>query len=168
MMKLSKKVKALRQSRGLNQTEFAKLVGNVDQSTVSKWERDKQQPRGEALVRLAGLAEKSPAEFMGLEQSGPISDPAPSPTGETEDKGFGEVKQAEFSQESGKPGGAATHRTSPSKAVRRSPLFGSMKGTTIIMPGVDLTKPADPEWGRVYDDDYDHGVVLEPLDRKQN
>lgn len=46
--------------------------------------------------------------------------------------------------------------------IKRHPLFGSMKGTTIIMPGVDLTQPADPDWGKVYDDDYDHGVVTEP------
>jgi hypothetical protein len=36
----------------------------------------------------------------------------------------------------------------------RSPLFGAMKGTSIITPGVDLTEPADPDWGKVYDDDY--------------
>ncbi|KRA42210.1 hypothetical protein [Devosia sp. Root635] len=39
-------------------------------------------------------------------------------------------------------------------AVPRSPLFGLMKGTSIIAPGVDLTEPADPDWGKVYDDDY--------------
>ncbi len=27
------------------------------------------------------------------------------------------------------------------------PLVGWMKGTVTIAPGVDLTKPADPEWG---------------------
>ena len=32
-----------------------------------------------------------------------------------------------------------------------SPLFGSMKGTTIVLPGVDLTKPADPDWEKVYE-----------------
>lgn len=37
-------------------------------------------------------------------------------------------------------------------AVPRSPLFGCMKGTSIVMPGVDLTEPADPDWGRVYDE----------------
>lgn len=26
-------------------------------------------------------------------------------------------------------------------------LFGSMKGTTIVTPGVDLTQPTAPEWG---------------------
>jgi hypothetical protein len=27
------------------------------------------------------------------------------------------------------------------------PLVGSMKGTVQVAPGVDLTDPADPEWG---------------------
>jgi transcriptional regulator with XRE-family HTH domain len=30
---------------------------------------------------------------------------------------------------------------------------GCMKGTVTIMPGTDLTAPADPEWAKVYDDD---------------
>lgn len=36
-------------------------------------------------------------------------------------------------------------------ATGRHPLFGCLKGTLTILPGVDLTEPADPEWGRVYD-----------------
>lgn len=32
------------------------------------------------------------------------------------------------------------------------PGFGCMKGTLTILPGVDLTEPADPDWGRVYED----------------
>ena len=35
-----------------------------------------------------------------------------------------------------------------------SPLFGSMKGTSFVAEGVDLTAPADADWGKVYDDDY--------------
>jgi len=31
------------------------------------------------------------------------------------------------------------------------PAFGSMKGLIQIAPGVDLTEPADPEWGKAYD-----------------
>ena len=34
-----------------------------------------------------------------------------------------------------------------SKRTRRHSLFGWMKGTVTIAPGVDLTEPADPEWG---------------------
>ena len=36
----------------------------------------------------------------------------------------------------------------------RSPLFGMLKGTTIVAPGVDLTEPADPDWAKVFEDDY--------------
>jgi hypothetical protein len=35
-------------------------------------------------------------------------------------------------------------RCSPS---RRHPLFGALKGLLRVMPGTDLTKPADPTWG---------------------
>lgn len=31
-------------------------------------------------------------------------------------------------------------------------IFGCMKGTLTIMPGIDLTEPADPDWGKVYED----------------
>ena len=31
----------------------------------------------------------------------------------------------------------------------RHPLIGWMKGTLTIAPGVDLTEPAEPEWGEV-------------------
>ncbi len=34
----------------------------------------------------------------------------------------------------------------------RDPLFGCMRGTLKILPGVDYAKPAEPEWGKVYDD----------------
>ncbi len=30
---------------------------------------------------------------------------------------------------------------------RRHPLFGALKGLLRVMPGTDLTKPADPTWG---------------------
>jgi hypothetical protein len=45
-------------------------------------------------------------------------------------------------------------KLSPSSARQRGrhPLFGALKGTITIAPGVDLTEPADPEWGKVYDD----------------
>jgi hypothetical protein len=34
----------------------------------------------------------------------------------------------------------------------RHPIFGALKGMTFVALGVDLTEPADPEWGKVYDD----------------
>lgn len=35
----------------------------------------------------------------------------------------------------------------PGSKPRRHPIFGCMKGTITIAPGVDLTEPADPSWG---------------------
>src|ERR1700677_417308 len=32
-------------------------------------------------------------------------------------------------------------------AMRRHPLFGALKGLLRVMPGTDLTEPADPAWG---------------------
>jgi hypothetical protein len=41
------------------------------------------------------------------------------------------------------------------ESLPRSPLFGSMKGTTFVAPGVDLTAPTmellDPDWLRKYE-----------------
>jgi transcriptional regulator with XRE-family HTH domain len=33
------------------------------------------------------------------------------------------------------------------------PMFGCMKGTMTVPDDLDLTSPADPDWGKVYDDD---------------
>jgi prevent-host-death family protein len=34
------------------------------------------------------------------------------------------------------------------KAPPRHPLPGALKGLVQVMPGTDLTKPADPDWGK--------------------
>lgn len=31
------------------------------------------------------------------------------------------------------------------------PIFGAMKGSVTVEDGYDLTQPADPEWGKVYE-----------------
>jgi hypothetical protein len=33
----------------------------------------------------------------------------------------------------------------------RHPLFGALKGLVRIAPGIDLTEPADPDWGKVHE-----------------
>jgi len=49
---------------------------------------------------------------------------------------------------------ATKERNGPPRAKpgERHPLFGALKEVTIILPGVDLTEPADPDWGKVYED----------------
>jgi hypothetical protein len=37
------------------------------------------------------------------------------------------------------------------KKGSRHPLFGALKGMVRIPPGVDLTEPADRDWGKVYE-----------------
>src|SRR5258705_8391138 len=39
----------------------------------------------------------------------------------------------------------------PAKKGERHPLFGALKGLVRIPSGVDLTEPADPDWGKVYE-----------------
>jgi len=36
------------------------------------------------------------------------------------------------------------------KRSAHHPLFGALKGLAFVPVGVDLTKPADPDWGAVY------------------
>lgn len=37
--------------------------------------------------------------------------------------------------------------------IELHPAFGCMKGTMTIPDDLDLTAPADPDWGKVYEDD---------------
>jgi hypothetical protein len=46
-----------------------------------------------------------------------------------------------------------TRRSKQIPPGERHPLFGALKGMTFIPPGVDLTEPADPDWGKVYEND---------------
>jgi hypothetical protein len=39
----------------------------------------------------------------------------------------------------------------PTKKIGPHPIFGALKGSVYIPDGVDLTEPADPDWGKVYD-----------------
>jgi len=40
---------------------------------------------------------------------------------------------------------------SDAKRPERHPLFGALKDLTFVPPGVDLTEPADPDWGQVHE-----------------
>lgn len=58
-----------------------------------------------------------------------------------------------------------------SKKPRRHPLFGCMKGTIAIAPGVDLTEPASPEWPEIIEEKYSSleaflGDTKDEADRK--
>jgi hypothetical protein len=44
----------------------------------------------------------------------------------------------------------------------RHPLFGALRDVTFIPPGVDLTEPADPDWGKVYQERSPGGAKHNP------
>jgi len=46
-----------------------------------------------------------------------------------------------------------TRRDEQARSSRRHPLSGALKDITFIPPGVDLTEPADPDWGKGYEND---------------
>jgi hypothetical protein len=51
------------------------------------------------------------------------------------------------------PAGDGGASSPPDRGAEQHPLFGCLKGTVQVGAGVDLTDPADPEWGvHVYED----------------
>lgn len=58
-----------------------------------------------------------------------------------------EMKQSEFSQDRSAP-----LPTEKEGKPKRHPAWGIWKGRVTLLPDVDYTQPADPEWGKVYED----------------
>jgi len=65
--------------------------------------------------------------------------------------------KANFARAMRRPGACGAHRRKDRKApsppsdagtAPRHPLLGALKGLLRVMPGTDLTKPADPDWGK--------------------
>lgn len=61
---LAEKIRRLRHSLKLNQTQFGERVG-VSQGQVSKWEKGEDTPRHEFQVKIARLAKTSLADLTG-------------------------------------------------------------------------------------------------------
>jgi hypothetical protein len=45
----------------------------------------------------------------------------------------------------------ATEAVGPRTKLGQHPIIGALKGSVHIPEGVDLTEPADPDWGKVYE-----------------
>ena len=46
---------------------------------------------------------------------------------------------------------SATETAKPQAKTGHHPIIGALKGSVYIPEGVDLTEPADPDWGKVYE-----------------
>lgn len=73
-------------------------------------------------------------------------------------RGFGEMQQELISMP--KAPAIEMEDLDGNKVIARHPAFGSLLGTTFVLPDVDLTAPADPDWGHVYDNGY-HDAAIE-------
>lgn len=132
---------SLMMQKGLSLRALATQM-DIDASALSRSLNAKRKFKLSEIERMAAaLAQPVPMvlEHLGLAMGGRAA----------AQEGFGEMKQSEFDPK-----------------TQRHPLFGLLKGTSIVAPGVDLTLPADPDWARVYDDDYDHGVVAQSAGAK--
>lgn len=70
MSKIAKKIKDLRIQMNLKQRELGEKLGGVLQSTVSQWERGKQEPDAENSLKLAAIAGVEPHEWMDMPKLG--------------------------------------------------------------------------------------------------
>ena len=56
---IAKKIKEIRESNALNQTEFGERLGGVPQAVISKYERGTVKPRLEFLAEVAKFGKVS-------------------------------------------------------------------------------------------------------------
>jgi transcriptional regulator with XRE-family HTH domain len=133
---------------GLSMRAAARMLG-IDASALSRTLNGERRFKLEEVRSLAEIL-AVPADEIMAHASG-AKGAAPS--------GFGEPSQAPYSAEaleakrSNKP---PANTGPPGRSTKgpypKSPLFGCLKGIMVVGPGVDLTQPADPDWGKVYDD----------------
>lgn len=135
-----------REGRSLR--EMAKVLG-LHPSAVSRMLRGERKMSAEEQDEIA--------DYLGIS----LDEVAMRRRGES--AGFGERAQEALKMDV-EGAGLQVGQDKDTKAVTSDNLFdrlrSKMAGTVTIPPGVDLTEPADPEWGRVYDDDYEYPIHL--------
>lgn len=128
-----------REGRSLR--DMAKVLG-LDPSAVSR------MLRGER--KMSADEQDGIADYLG------VSIDAVAKRRRGESVGFGEPAQ-EALKMGVKGAGVQSNMDDEAKGATSENLFGrirsKMAGTVTIPPDVDATEPADPEWGKEYDDD---------------
>lgn len=120
---------------GGNRSRLAAKLG-IDRSGMSRMLKGERRLRLDEVPVIARYIELSPEvvlEWAGLDVAGGAAG------------GFEEMKQSEFVRKSQYTPIPKETNVKP----KRHPAWGALKGTTIVMPGVDLTEPTAPEWGQL-------------------
>lgn len=123
---------------GSNRAGLARALGK-DRATVTKIVQGKREVKLREVDIVAAHLACSREEV--LRWAGMASTERP--------QGFGEMKQPEYEVDA-PPLGASTKLKAGDKS--RHPLFGVWKGKVTLDPNYDYTRPADPDWGKVYED----------------
>lgn len=64
-MEFGKRLKELRESKGLSQMELAKLT-DISQSATAKWELNKTEPSASAIIKLAEFFNETTDYLLGV------------------------------------------------------------------------------------------------------
>ena len=136
------------EDRGTSARALADFLG-LDPSSVSRMLKGERKMSAEEPDGIARYLEV-PLELVATHRRGGVA-------------GFGEQGQEAFEVDGdvanrpalGGPDKGVSATAVEGAAARRirHPIFGCMKGTVTIPDDLDLTAPADPDWGRVYEDD---------------
>ena len=127
------------EKEGRSLRAMARALG-LDPSSVSRMLRGERKMTADEQDGIAA--------YLGV----PLTDVAARRRGEA--TGFAERGQEPLTMDDKGQPGAGTGAEPAASDNFYDRIRGRMKGTITIAPGVDLTAPVDPEWARVYDDDY--------------
>jgi transcriptional regulator with XRE-family HTH domain len=134
MRRANVQIRQFRKARGQTQSELGRLIG-VPQSTISRWEKGINLPGAEHAAKLAELMDLPVYDLLGFDEN-PQSDYTAQPSAVPDAREAGVRPGAEKVEE----------------RAARHPAFGIWKGKVKLLEGFDYTRPADPDWGKVYDD----------------
>lgn len=163
-------------SVAINTSQHTEMMLPQGRGKIDKaWFQDQMKERGLSLRGTAGRIGMDPgalsrtlngerrmqvdeihkiAEIFGTSASGVLLHLGSPNDGSTENtqawrrRGFME-EQVDFKGATAMNDDDKDHIVPPRGA---DPLFGCMAGTLTLLPDVDYTAPADPDWGKVYDD----------------
>ena len=122
---------------GSNRSRLANTLDR-DRSAITnliKGTRRLRLDEAPVIARHVHIPLEAVLEWAGLSMAG------------IEKGGFEEMTQSEFVQKQ-------SPAAAKSKGLegKRHPAWGIWKGRVTVLPDVDYTQPADPEWGKVYED----------------
>ena len=126
-------------ARNLSLRAMARRMG-LDPSALSRALNGQRQLKLAEIEQLADLLDQPVAEILRHVRSSKRDAGAPT-------QGFSEMAQSKFQHDKSETK-VAEAKPTPSD----HPLFGIWKGKVTLLPDYDYTQPADPDWGKVYED----------------